>query len=447
MRILNRREFLKYSLTAGAAMALSACENMPEQSNQPLSQNTEHAKGRRKVVIIGGGVGGATAAKYIRKADARIEVTLIEPKISYTTCFGSNWVVAGIKDFAGLEHSYQDLREKYGVKILHDSVTQIDPDKRKVITQDGRNLYFERLIVSPGIDFHWNEIVGYTEEVSYEFPHAWQAGEQTKLLIRQLHAMRNGGTVIIAPPRDPFRCPPGPYERASMIAHYLKQHKPRSKILILDAKDSFSKRTLFLQGWEKTYGYGTDHAMIEWIPAAQDGRVLQFDPINKTVYAEFGKQKADVINIIPAQKAGQIAHSAGLTDETGWCPVHHRTWESSKIPHVHVIGDASIAGGLPKSGYAANSEAKVCALAVVALMNGQQVRVPSWINTCYSLVTPLYGISVAMVYKVNEKDEIYAVDGAGGVSQSDYDGVAGNKLAEAIYAKNWYENITADIFH
>ena len=442
---INRRNFLKYSIATGAGLALAGCENMPEQQNTPMSSH--HAKGRRKVVIIGGGVGGATVAKYIRKSDPSIKITLIEPKISYTTCFGSNWVIAGLYQFEHLEHSYRDLREKYGIEILHDTVIHIDAEKRKIITKDGRNLYYERVVVSPGIDFHWNEIEGYTEQVSYEFPHAWQAGAQTKLLIRQLHAMPNGGTVIIAPPRNPFRCPPGPYERASMIAHYLKQHKPRSKILIFDPKDTFSKRTLFIQGWEENYGYGTDNAMIEWVSASDDGKVLQFDPINKTVYAEFGKQKADVVNIIPAQKAGKIAQTSGLTDDSGWCPVDHRTWESTLIPNVHVIGDASIAGHLPKSGYAANSEAKVCALAIIALMNGKPIRVPSWINTCYSLVTPTYGISVAMVYKLNAKNQVARVDGAGGISQSKYDGITGNKLAESIYAKNWYKNITSDIFH
>lgn len=444
MVVLNRRNFLKYSVATSAGLALAGCENMPEQ--QMHTMHPDHAKGRRKVVIIGGGVGGATAAKYIKKADPSIHITLIEPKISYTTCFGSNWVIAGLNQFNHLEHSYRHLREKYKVAILHDTVTHIDAEKRKVITKDGRHLYYERVIVSPGIDFRWNEIEGYTEPVSYEFPHAWQAGGQTKLLIRQLHAMRNGGTVIIAPPRNPFRCPPGPYERASMIAHYLKKHKPRSKILIFDPKDTFSKRTLFLKGWEENYGYGTDNAMIEWVQGSQDGRVLQFDPINKTVYAEFGKQSADVINIIPAQKAGRIAQTAGLTDDSGWCPVDHRTWESKQIPNVHVIGDSSVAGHLPKSAYAANSEAKVCALAVVSLINGKDVRVPSWINTCYSLVTPTYGISVAMVYKLNKENSVARVDGAGGISNSEHDGITGNKLAESIYAKNWYKNITADIF-
>jgi sulfide dehydrogenase [flavocytochrome c] flavoprotein subunit len=398
------------------------------------------AKGAH-VVVIGGGFGGATAAKYIRKLDPSVMVTLIEPNKTYTTCPGSNWVLGGLRALKSITYTYDKLASKHGVKVVHDLVAAIDAKSRKVALKSGGSIGYDRLVVSPGIDFRWETIEGYDAVVANDIPHAWKAGPQTALLQKQLKAMKDGGTVVIAAPPNPFRCPPGPYERASMIAHYLKDNKPRSKLLILDAKEKFSKQGLFTQGWSELYGYGTDNSLIEWIPQGKDGIVKRVDAKTRTAHTELGKHKADVLNVIPAQKAGKIAHVAGLTDDNGWCPVNQKTFESTIHKGIHVIGDAAIASPLPKSGYAANSEAKVCAFAVVAMLKGQEPGAPSWVNTCYSLVGPRYGISVAMVYELTAEGKVGKVKGSGGVTPND-----GKFRKEASYAESWYDNIVSDIF-
>ncbi len=302
-----------------------------------------------------------------------------------------------------------------------------------------RVLQSDCLVVSPGIDFRWDAIEGYDEAASQIMPNAWKAGTQTKLLRDQLAAMKDGGTVIIAPPANPFRCPPGPYERASLIAHYLKQNKPKSKILILDAKDHFSKQPLFMQGWEKLYP-----GMIEWVEASMGGSLKRVDTKTKMLYStDDDDYKGDVINVIPPQKAGAIAHKAGLVNADGWCPVNQRTFESEIHKDVHVIGDACIAGNMPKSGFAANSQAKVCAAAIVTSFSGGTMPEPSYVNTCYSLVGPEYGISVAAVYRLTDEG-IVKVKGSGGVSLRE--AKAEFRKKEAKYATGWYMSITNDIF-
>jgi sulfide dehydrogenase [flavocytochrome c] flavoprotein subunit len=397
--------------------------------------------GSARVIVVGGGFGGATAARYLRKFAPDIKVTLIEPRQAFVTCPGSNWVLGGERSMEFITHGYDNLRDRHGVEVVHDMVKAIDPGARKVSLQGGDSLAYDRLILSPGIDFRDN-IEGYDAEAMQVMPHAWQAGPQTELLRRQLEAMPDGGTVIIAAPPDPFRCPPGPPERASMIAHYLTKFKPRSKVLILDAKDKFSKQSLFIEGWVKHYGYGTDKAMIEWVPASSDGRVRSVDVAGMKVATEFDTHSGDVINIIPAQMAGAIAVQTGLTDASGWCPVDQLTWESTLQPGIHVIGDSAIQSPLPKSGYAANSEAKVCAANVVQLIRGSEPVEPHWINTCYSLITPEHGISVAMVYELKDS-KVAKVEGAGGVSAPE-DPTA--RALEAAYAVDWYRNIVYDIF-
>lgn len=425
----SRRHFLKASLTTAVSSSF-------------LFSPWIHAGKSKQVVIIGGGIGGATAAKYLRIMDDSINVTLIEPKKHYTTCFMSNEFLGGERDFQTLQFSYDTL-EKRGVTIVHDKVTKLDADKRQVTISSGKTFNYDRCIVSPGIDFRWNEIEGYDEKVAEKIPHSYQAGKQTLTLKKQLEDMPDGGKVIIAPPANPFRCPPGPYERASQIAHYLKTHKPKSKIIILDDKDNFSKQKLFEQGWQRHYGYGTSNSMIEWISASKGGHVESINAKNMTVNAQADEFKADVINIIPPQKAGKIAFDAGLTDKTGWCPVDQNTFESSIHKNIHVIGDSSIAKPLPKSGYAANSEAKVCAAAIVSLFNESELLTPSLINTCYSIIAPGDAITVAMVYGF-DKGKIIKVEGSGGVTPID----ASNHMREreAAYAHSWFNNITHDIF-
>ncbi len=430
--MLSRRNFIKVG-AGSAGLLLSGCKKSNINARHPPH-----------VVVIGGGFGGATAAKYIRKLDPGIKVTLIEPNADYITCPQSNWIFGGIKSLKALTFNYQSLSDNYDINIICDYVTSITPDKHIVSLSEGDRIRYDRLIVSPGIAFRWENIDGYNKQASKFIPHAWKAGEQTLLLNKQLQNMQDGGTVVICAPPNPFRCPPGPYERASMMAYYLKKHKPRSKIIILDPKTSFSKQGLFTTGWKKHYQYHTQNSLIEW-HSIPDNPVISVDIKNKTVETDFGDQfKADVLNIIPAQKAGSIAEKSGLTDASGWCPVAPHTSESTIHPDIHVIGDAAIQTPMPKSAFAANSEAKICAFAVVNMLNGHELIEPSWINTCYSLITPTYGISIAMVYKLSQQGQIMKVKGSGGVtSNSDIDSF----YLESRHARHWYENITNDSFN
>ncbi|MGF1614105.1 MAG: FCSD flavin-binding domain-containing protein [Gammaproteobacteria bacterium] len=431
---MNRREFIRLAGAAGAAagitLSLPACA-------QPKSGGAAGAK----IVVVGGGYGGTIAAKYVRMMDPNIEVTLVTGEEVFTSCPMSNWVLVGMKEFKWLEHRYDTLASTYGITVIPEMATNIDPAGRKITLASGTTLDYDRAILSPGIGIKWGAIEGYDEAAAELCPHAWKAGPQTKLLIQQLEAMPDGGKFIIVAPADPFRCPPGPYERASLVAHYLKTNKPKSKVIILDAKENFSKEGLFFAGWKKLFGYGTDNSLIEWVSASNDGKVLEVDAKRKLAIAEFEEYQADVLNVIPPQKAGLIAEAAGLTDDSGWCPVEHRTWESKIHPNIHIVGDAAIPGPLPKSAYAANSQAKVCAAAVVDLVNGREVGEPSWVNTCYSLLAPNYGISVAMVYRLGPDGNAATVEGAGGVSPE-----GSNTMMEAIYAESWYNNIIDDSF-
>jgi len=395
-------------------------------------------KAGARVLVIGGGFGGATCARYLKRYDSGLEVTLIERDSKFLTCPFSNMVLGGIYEIDYITHSYDGLK-KVGVKVVHDEATAVDAASKKVTLKSGKTIGYDRLVVSPGIGFKWGAIEGYTKETAQIIPHAWKAGPQTLLLRKQLEAMKDGGVVILVAPGNPFRCPPGPYERASMIAHYLKQHKPKSKILILDTKDKFSKQPLFMQGWEKLYP-----GMIEWVSGDKGGRVDRVEAKAMTVHGELsGPHKGDVINFIPPQQAGAIAGKAGLANADGWCPVNQLTFESAQQKGVYVLGDASIAGKMPKSGFAASSQAKVCAAAIVTSLHGESIPAPSYVNTCYSLVGPDYGISVAGVYRLENK-EIVEVKGAGGVSPKDGD--AQHRKAEANYTRGWYASITKDIW-
>lgn len=421
MAEFSRRNFLKI---AGGAAALSAV-GFPAILK---------AAGGKKVVVVGGGVGGATAAKYIRLGDPSIEVTLIEPNTEYYTCFMSNEVLSGERQMDSIKVTYDGLKG-HGVKVVHDLVTGIDAAAKKVTTKGGQSFQFDRCVVAPGISFKSN-IEGYDEAAMQKMPHAWKAGEQTVLLRKQLEAMDDGGVVLIAAPPNPFRCPPGPYERACQIGMYLKHHKPKSKLIILDAKDKFSKQKLFTQAYEKYYG-----GIVEWVGASNGGLVTRVDPASGTVYTGDTAHKAAVANIIPAQKAGVIAETAGLTDEKGWCPIDGRTFESSLQKGVHVIGDASVASPLPKSAYAANSEAKVCAAAIVDLLNGREPGDPSLVNTCYSVVGPDDAISVAMVYDLKD-GKLDKVAGSGGLTP--LDSAPEMRAREVQYAYSWFANIKKD---
>ena len=429
MTQFTRRKFIQIAGAAGATAALSACGTSPSHTGRFGSN----------VVIIGGGPGGATAAKYLKRFDSSINVTLIEPKATYHTCFGSNWVLGGIAEMSDISQTYGHLQSAYGIRVIADTVTGVDVTNNTVTLSGGGTVKYDKLVMSPGIDFRWDSAEGYSKEVAEStMPHAWQAGTQTELLRRQLQAMPNGGTFIMVAPGNPFRCPPGPYERASMAAHYFKRHKPRSKILILDNKENFSKQGLFMAGWKELYG-----DMIEWVPSTQGGQVERVDARNMTVYSDGGINsfKGDVINFIPRQQAGYIARATGLTNDSGWCPVHQQTFASSIHEDIYVIGDSSIAGAMPKSGHSANTQGKLVAAAISCALDGRDPVAPSLTNTCYSLLSPDYGITVAAVYRYVD-GAIAGVAGAGGVSPAN--APRQFRAQEANYARGWYAAITQD---
>ncbi|MBM3572903.1 MAG: NAD(P)/FAD-dependent oxidoreductase, partial [Alphaproteobacteria bacterium] len=293
-----------------------------------------------RIVVIGGGFGGAAAAKYVKKADPSIQVTLVESSSKFVTCPYSNLVLGGMRKMEDITFGYNALSEKHGVRVVHDTAVGVDPAQRTVRLRGGATLNYDKLVLSPGIDIRFDALPGYDEAASQIMPHAWRAGEQTVLLRRQLESMADGGVVIMSAPANPFRCPPGPYERACMIGHYLKTNKPRSKLIILDAKDQISKQGLFTDAWAKVYP-----GLIEWVPLSKDGKVTKADARAMTVETEFGnRHRGAVINVIPPQRAGAIAAAAGVANQTGFCPVNPVTMESTLQKNIHVIGDASIAG-------------------------------------------------------------------------------------------------------
>ena len=426
MNTLTRRTFLQSSLLSTAAV-LGGSSLAVRAATPP----------KARVVVIGGGYGGAIAAKYLQMSAPDIRVTLIEKDSAYVSCPLSNEVLGGERDLASLTFDYRGLTRR-GIAVMQDTVVEIDPAQHFVKGASANRYNYDKLIVSPGVDYDWAAIEGMSEAVAERIPHAWKAGKQTDILRRQLEAMDDGGVFYIVAPPNPFRCPPGPYERAAQVAHYFSTHKPKSKIVILDAKDAFSKQALFQAGWQEHYG-----DMIEWVSGAEGGIIEAIDPETRTLIGSFEEFQGDVINLIPHQKAGALAQTAGLANESGWCPVDQRTFESSIHKDIHVIGDACIAGAMPKSGYSANSQGKVCAAAIVAAINGEGAPAPSYVNTCYSIIAPEHGISVAGVYRL-ENGRIVDIPGAGGVSPADAD--ARTRALEQQFALDWFRNITSDMF-
>ncbi|WP_018949144.1 FCSD flavin-binding domain-containing protein [Thioalkalivibrio sp. ALMg11] len=430
MHDFNRRNFLKVAGVSGAA-ALTGIG---------CATNGMREAERAHVVVVGGGSGGATAAKYIKQFSPNMRVTLIEPNATYYTCYGSNWVIGGFAGMDDIAQGYDTLRDEYGIEIVQDRVTAVDATARSVRLAGGDSMGYDKLVMSPGIDFRYDDMPGISEADADRIPHAWKAGSQTELLRSQLHSMPNGGVFVMVAPPNPFRCPPGPYERVSLVAHYLKQEKPRSKIIILDPKDGFSKQGLFEEGWAEHYG-----DMIEWRAGSSGGRAEEIDVSNMTVLADSGfeRVRADVLNFIPAQRAGQIAHDVGLTNDAGWVPVDQLTFKSEMDDNIYVLGDASVAGAMPKSGHSANNQGKIVAAAIVRELAGQEPINPSSANTCYSLVTPDYAVSVAAVYQYQDGAQA-GVSGAGGVSPSGAS--ASFRRREAGYTRAWYNGITSDIW-
>ena len=418
---MKRRDILKF---AGASAALSA-----------TGCATIGAGAKGRVVVIGGGYGGATAAKYIKAWDPAIEVTVVERQPFFISCPISNLVLGGHWSIDDIRRPYSGL-EARGIRVLNDDVTAVDAAKKTLALASGGSLGYDRLVVSPGVDFLFNEIQGYEGAAKAgRVLHAWKAGSQTLLLRQQLEAMRDGGVYVISIPLAPYRCPPGPYERICQVASYFRKAKPNSKILVVDANpDVTSKGPLFKRAWSELYP-----GMIEY---RGNSKAVGVDEKTMTVRLEVEEVKGDVLNVVPPQRAGDIAVKAGLiTHNNRWCNVDWRTMESTAVKDVHVLGDATLsAPGMPKSGHMANSHGKVAAAAIVELLNGRAPNPsPVMTNTCYSFVSESEVIHVASVHQWSDKDKTLApVAGSGGVSSA-------RSHQEAIYAWSWAQNIWADM--
>ncbi|MGA1759388.1 MAG: FCSD flavin-binding domain-containing protein [Paracoccaceae bacterium] len=417
---INRRHFI--GATAAATLAA------------PLVNAGGH--GRPKVVVIGGGAGGATAARYIAKdSKGEIDVTLVEPSRSYYTCFFSNLYIGGFRSLDSIAHSYGTLASAYGINVVHDWAIGIDRTARTVTLAGGSVLNYDRLILSPGIDFVEGAVPGWDVSTQNAMPHAYKAGSQTELLKAQIEAMPQGGTFAMVAPPNPYRCPPGPYERISMVAHKLKAENPTAKILLIDPKDKFSKQALFEEGWNTHYA-----GMVERIGPDFGGDNVSVDAGAMTVTIDGTVEKVDVCNVIPAMKAGKICEIAGIT-EGNWAPVNGHTMQSRLDENIHVLGDATSQGDMPKSGFSANSQAKVAAMAVRGALTGSKVFPAKFSNTCWSLIDTDNGVKVGATYEATD-EKIAKVDGF--VSQTGEDAA----LRKATYEESigWYAGITSDMF-
>ena len=389
------------------------------------------------VVVVGGGFGGASCARALRKLGPRLRVTLVEANETFTAMPHSNAVLGGLVELKEQQFGYDRLKAD-GIEIVFASATAVDPAKKRVTLSSGASFDYERLVMSPGIDFQANAISGYDAAAMAKMPPAYRNGNEVALLRRQIEAMEDGGTVVISSPVNPARCPPAPYERASLVAHYLKTKKPRSKVVVLDSKDSFTMQKLFESAWQELYP-----GLIEWIGLSQGGELTAVDVGTMTLSTDFDKVKAAVVNVIPPQKAGAIAVIAGVADRTGWCPVDPVTFASRLQPNIHVIGDAAIAGAMPRSASAAHSQAQICAAAIVAQLSGRQPSAPTLTSSCYSLIAPDYAISQKGTYRPVEDQ--YAEAG-GGIVLSPQKAKREQRSAEAREADEWFRGVTGSVF-
>ncbi|MCO5133136.1 MAG: NAD(P)/FAD-dependent oxidoreductase [Phyllobacteriaceae bacterium] len=422
MTRVNRRQFSTL-LGAGAASL-----SLPYYAR---------AQAKPRVVVIGGGAGGATAARYIAKdSEGAIDVTLIDDSETFTTCFFSNLYLGGFRDFGSITHGYDKLQSDYGITKVTGMATGVDRGAKTVTMADGATIPYDRLVVSPGIDLIWDSIEGYSEEAAQIAPHAWKAGPQTQLLKEKLDAVSNGQQIVMVAPPNPYRCPPGPYERISMMAHVLKSKGVDAKIIVLDPKEKFSKQGLFQEGWEKHYP-----GMVEWYGPDVHGGIKSVDVAAGTVETDLDTFKGDLLNIIPAQKAGMIAAAAGLTDDSGFCPIDATSMRSTVDENIFVIGDASIAGAMPKSGFSANSQAKVAAMNIRGELISSKVFPAKYSNTCWSLIETDDGVKVGAQYAPSE-GKIASTSSF--ISQTGEDAA----VRKATYEESigWYAGITADMF-
>ena len=426
MTMMTRRRLI------GSAAAATAATAAPALFAPAIAQ----AKAR--VIVIGGGPGGVTAAKYIAKDSGdKIAVSLVEPLRQFKTCFHSNLVVGGFKSETDITHGYDKVAKAAGFTHVPQMAAAIDRAKRTVRLAEVGTIGYDRLVVAPGIDLKFDSVPGYSEAVAEKLPHAWKPGPQLKLLVDQLNALADGATIVMIAPPNPFRCPPGPYERVSMFAHVLKSKgHTRSKIIVLDAKETFSKQTLFMEGWAKHYP-----GMIEWQDPRIHGGIKSVDAGTLTVKTDLAEYKADMINVIPAQMAGKIARDAGLAPAGGFCEIRPETMQSAADPNIYVIGDASIAGEMPKSAFAANSQAKVAALMIRGELAGAQTFPARYTNTCWSLIETADTVKVGGRYEPKD-GKIAAVETF--ISKpGETDEVRKQTSEENI---GWYAGITADMF-
>jgi NADPH-dependent 2,4-dienoyl-CoA reductase/sulfur reductase-like enzyme len=423
MTLTNRRTFL------GGVGAIAATSGLAMPAL---------AQAKPKLVVVGGGPGGATLARYVAKdSKGAIEVTLVEPLKQFVTCFHSNLYLGGFRTFESITHSYDALASKYGVKLAHQMAAGIDRDKKTVRLADGTQLSYDRLAVAPGIDIKFDSVPGYSEAAADAMPHAWKPGPQTQLLKRQLDALEDGATIVMIAPPNPYRCPPGPYERVSMMAHVLKAkgHK-KSRIIVLDPKPSFSKQGLFQEGWEKHYP-----GMVEWQDPKMHGGIKSVDPKAMTVITDLATYRASLANVIPAQMAGRVARDAGLANASGFCPIDPASMKSANDSNIYVMGDASIAGDMPKSAFSANSQAKVAAMMIRGELTKSQTFPARYTNTCWSLIETDDTVKVGGRYEAKD-GKIAAVETFISKTGEPAD------LRRQAQQENmgWYSGIVADIF-
>ena len=426
MTDLTRRHF---TLLAGASLGTLAT---PLFAPAVLGQ----AKAKPKLVVIGGGPGGGTIARYVNKdLKGAVEVTLIEPQRNFTTCFFSNIHVGGYRSFQSITHNYNKVK-KEGVKVVHETATAIDRDKKQVVI-GGKRIPYDRLVVAPGIDLKFDSVPGYSEAAAQIMPHAWKPGAQTQLLVKKLNALKDGDTIVMIAPPNPYRCPPGPYERVSMFAHVLKQkgHK-KSKIIVLDPKPNFSKQALFLDGWEKHYP-----GMIEWQDPKVHGGIKGVDPKTGEVKTDLANYKAALANVIPAQMAGKIARDANLADASGFCPIDPENMKSKMDTNIFIVGDACIPGDMPKSAFSANSQAKVAAMIIGGELGGARTFPARYSNTCWSLIETDDNVKVGGSYEPGEGKLK-----ASSTFVSQKGEAADIRKANYKESVDWYNSIVADVF-
>lgn len=420
---MERRQFLALLAAAGLSPL--------------LAQRVQATSAKARIITVGGGFAGATSARLLKQLLPAARITLIEPNPAYVACPFSNLMLSGLRSLGQQTFSYRQLQQE-GVEIIADMALQADPEKKRLRLKSGKDLAYDRLILAPGIDIRWNALEGYDEKAEQKMPHAWKAGAQTLLLRRQLEAMPAGGKVLLCITAAPFRCPPGPYERASLIARYLQAEKPGSKLIILDSNERFSKQALFMQAWKTLYP-----GIVEWHGSSDDGRVIRVYPDALVVRTDFESLRGQVVNVVPPQQAGRIAIQSGVADETGWCPVNPLTFESSLAPDIFITGDATIAAPMPKSAFAANMQAKVAALQLARQLAGLEAEATTLANTCFSFLNAEEAVSVSGVYR-NDDGILTQVEGAGGTTP--LDATQEVRQLEAGQAASWFRSLTHEAF-